>query len=126
MYICIFNFNLNIFRRQNEDGSEVYWANVYRLSNSWTVKITAVKETNEEGQDTWNTKVMQVKEDGTEEEVKPYDVRSFKKNNQSTRKMLLEFIKETCEVATKVLETYNAGREALENTIPNVDENADE
>ena len=49
------------------DGSEVYWASVYRLSNSWTIKITAIKETTEDGRDAWNAKVIQVKEDGMEE-----------------------------------------------------------
>ena len=100
-------------RRTNDDGSEVYWANVYRLNNSWKVKIAAIKETNEEGQDIWKAKVFQVKEDGTEEEVKAHDAKSFKKNNQSTRQKILTFIKESCEVATGVFETVNAGKEAL-------------
>ena len=84
----------------------MYWANVYRLSNAWTVKITATKEISEEGEETWNATVVQVKEDGTEEEVKPYDVQSFKKNN--TRKRIFEFLKESAELVKNVLEAVKA------------------
>ena len=92
----------------------MYWANVYRLSNSWTVRITATKETKENGEETWHAKVMQVNEDGTETEVKSYDVQSFKKNNRSTRKRFFEFLKESTEVVKNVLEAVKAGKDILE------------
>ena len=83
------------------------------MSNSWTVRITTNPGTNSNGDPTWNPTVVQVNEDGTEKIIQPYDTRSFKKNNQSTRKEVISFIGDACGVASCSLGVVNAAKTAF-------------